>query len=902
MNGPRAVGSEPDVRRFLSLLWRDGAVREIRVPKYNQYGQTASGYFDSVESAAVAAEKWDAKANIYITLNPVNPALLARAVNRVEPRALNTTADEDIVEREWLFIDIDAQRASGISSTEAELAAAQDLLADLTAFLAAAGWPEPVTCMSGNGCYALFRIELPNDAGATALVKQVLEALSERFDTEAAHVDTGVFNAARIVALVGTMKKKGDSTEDRPHRRSYVMSVPEHLDVVSREPLEALAASKAHRPALSVVPRSGLVTDILDAAGIEYREQPADANGVTWYHVERCPFHEDGPSFECGVGQTLPDGPYAGHCFHNRGQGRGWRDFKHALGLDGTGARDQHDPAIVSGQDEGDAPRTDAGNGEYFARMYGDRVRYDHRRRRWLMWDRHRWSDDADGEIRRLAKLAVRHRLLSTTKIEDLTQRGQAAKFAIQSEHRQRLDALLAQAQTEPPITDAGRHWDRDPLLFGAENGVLDLRTGRLRDGRPEDRITLHTAIAFGAAAACARWLRFLDEVFSGDVELIDFIQRAVGYSLTGLTSEQCLFLCYGTGANGKSVFLRVLRMLAGFYAFNAPFSLFEMHSRNAIPNDLAALVNRRLVTSSETNEGTRLNEARVKALTGCDPITARFMRAEFFTFDPVAKYWLAVNHKPTVADDSYGFWRRVRLIPFMHSFTGAADDQTLGDTLQAELPGILAWAVRGALAWQERGLPAPSAVRAATETYRLESDPLAQFIDERCVVTEGASMAAATAFRAYLAWTGEQGMREREMLTSTKFGARMTERFEKKHANAGNRYLGIGLRSEHDDPPQSELDDSAPAVDEAEGPPEAKVKGWVKGCEPEGGESEVSAIEESFTRSNPESAFTTLHPFTETPNEPCRGGCGAAVPGGQKCSACADAAVATWRRGAKDV
>jgi len=892
-----AAATPHDLRRFLSLLFRDGTVREIRIPKYNRFNHTASGYFDNVEDAAVAAEHWDGRANCYITLNPVIPALLARAVNRLEPRAATATSDDDVVEREWLFIDIDPKRASGISSTDEELAAANSLLGSLTAFLDAAGWAQPVTCMSGNGCYALFRIALPNDAGANALVKQVLESLARRFNTGAAHVDTGVANAARIVALIGTLKVKGDSTADRPHRRSYVMSVPERLAVVSRAQLEAVAgAPKADRPAPFVVQGPGRrLTEMLDAAGIEYQEQPPDANGVTWYHVRQCPFHDDGRPFECGVGQTLPDGPYAGHCFHPEGDGKGWHDFRPALGLDaGAGARDSHDPAMVSGQDENDAPLTDAGNGEYFARMYGDRVRYDHRRRRWLMWDRHRWSDDADGEIRRLAKLAVRHRLLSTTKIDDLTRRGQAARFAIQSEHRQRLDALLAQATTEPPITDAGRHWDRDPLLFGVENGILDLRVGRLRDGRREDRITLHTAIAFDADAACPRWLRFLDEVFGGDVELIEFIQRAVGYSLTGLTTEQCLFLCYGTGANGKSVFLRVLRMLAGFYAFNAPFSLFEMHSRNAIPNDLAALVNRRLVTSSETNEGTRLNEARVKALTGCDPITARFMRAEFFTFDPVAKYWLAVNHKPTVADDSHGFWRRVRLIPFTRRFTGAADDQSLGDTLQGELPGILAWAVRGALAWQERGLPEPSAVHAATETYRLESDPLAAFIEERCVVAEGASVAAATAFKNYLTWAGEQGMREREILTSTKFGARMTERFEKKHANAGNRYLGIGLLSDRNEAHEG---GSEWAASDPEGDPEQEVKGWVKGCESNPHECEVNAMEMSHTRSNPQSAFTTLHPFTEARREPCRGGCGRSVPSGQKCSDCAAAAAAEWKR-----
>jgi phage/plasmid-associated DNA primase len=253
-----------------------------------------------------------------------------------------------------------------------------------------------------------------------------------------------------------------------------------------------------------------------------------------------------------------------------------------------------------------------------------------------------------------------------------------------------------------------------------------------------------------------------------------------------------------------------------------------------------------------------------VKALTGCDPITARFMRAEFFTFEPVAKYWLAVNHKPSVADDSHGFWRRVRLIPFTHRFSGAAADQSLADTLQLELPGILAWAVRGVLAWQERGLPAPAAVYAATETYRLESDPLAAFIEERCLVAEGVSVASSQAFKAYVAWGHDQGMRERELLTSTLFGVRMAERFEKRHGSSGNRYLGVALLSDRDEPREGDL------VKRAESPPaseddarEAEVKGSVKGCESGGRENEVHPIEMSLTRSNPENAFTTLHPVT---------------------------------------
>ena len=521
-----------------------------------------------------------------------------------------------------------------------------------------------------------------------------------------------------------------------------------------------------------------------------------------------------------------------------------------------------------------DFPATDAGNGELFARLYGDRVRFDHRRKHWFTWSGHWWTEDADGEVRRLAKLAARHRYVTAATTPDLDARGRGARFAIQSENRQRMEAMLAQAQVEPPVSNSGTRWNQDPYLLGVTNGVVDLRTGLLRAGRPEDGITMHVDVAFDPEAACPRWLRFLDEIFNGDADLIEFIQQSVGYSLTGITTEQCLFLCWGKGANGKSVLLTVLRALSGDYAYNAPFSLFEIHSRSAIPNDLAALVGRRLVTSSETNEGTRLNEARVKALTGCDPITARFLHGEFFTFDPVAKYWLAVNHKPTVSDDSHGFWRKVRLVPFTRQFGDDADDG-LAASLIAELPGILTWALRGAIAWGEHGLRAPDAVRAATESYRLDSDPLAQFIDECCVAVDGATIPAAHAYKAYKAWCVEQGMGDKEFLTSKVFGSRMAAKFDRKKTKRGREYTGVGLLTEHH---------------------ESEVQGQVKGRESSVPENDVFPLENSLTQENIESPFTTLHPSPEPEMEPCRGGCGTLVPPGRKCSPCADAAVASWK------
>ena len=529
-----------------------------------------------------------------------------------------------------------------------------------------------------------------------------------------------------------------------------------------------------------------------------------------------------------------------------------------ATGAEGEDDRPRSDdPALVDGlRGPGNEPpsaapagtaafnRTDAGNGEHFARLYGERIRFDHRRGRWLLWAGQWWREDDHGAVRRLAKEAARVRYQAAPEIDDLRGRASEARFAIASENRQRLEAMLMAARSEPPIADAGNQWNADPWLLGVANGVVDLRTGALRPGETGDRITYHSAIAFDPDAVCPRWERFLDEIFEGDQALVGFIERAVGYSLTGDTREQCLFTCHGSGSNGKSTFLKVLRDLAGDYGANTPFSTFELHSRSAIPNDLAALAGRRLVTASETAEGTRLNEARLKALTGGDEITARFLHGEFFSFVPVAKFWLAVNHKPRVSDDSHGFWRRVRLIPFLRRFTEDGD-QDLPTKLEAELPGILAWAVRGALAWQAEGLRPPAAVTLATATYRDESDPLADFLATCTVEGPAYAVAAAVAFRAYGTWADDQGMGTRERLTSTAFGTRLAERYEKRRTKTGRVYVGIGL-----------LSDRLGAA--GTGP----VTGWVTGSEHEDNESEPSPMSEPPSREDLDSGVTTHHPL----------------------------------------
>ncbi len=438
--------------------------------------------------------------------------------------------------------------------------------------------------------------------------------------------------------------------------------------------------------------------------------------------------------------------------------------------------------------------RTNSGNAELFAALFGRTVRYDHASNRWLLWRDHWWSQDKEGEIVRLAKALARWRAQAAFILKEEERRTAEYKWAFKSESSFGLQATLKLAQSARPIADDGTNWDSNPMLLGVKNGIVDLKTGKLRRGQQSDRITLHTEIPQTTRARYPRWQRFLKEAFVDD-ELIKYIQKAVGYCLTGDTREQILFLCYGTGANGKSTFLDVLRYVLGPYAYNLPFSAFELESRSQIPNELAALVGKRFVTAIETNESAQLNESRIKTLTGSDPITARFLFHEFFTFNPTGKVWLAFNHKPRVSDDSPGFWRRVRLIPFTQQFGEGQRDPELMEKLKAEASGILNWAIEGALMWQRQGLKTPEVVAQASDTYREESDPLKEFLEECCVLHSDAQATVGEFRKAYVHWAS---VNEEPSLDNRAFCQKMTQRGIRKGRTGHKRtrtWLGVGLR-----------------------------------------------------------------------------------------------------------
>ncbi len=449
---------------------------------------------------------------------------------------------------------------------------------------------------------------------------------------------------------------------------------------------------------------------------------------------------------------------------------------------------------------------TDMGNAERFAARHGEDLRYVHPWRKWLFWTGSGFAVDDIGEVGRLAKDTTRGIYGESEKPEYAELRTALARHAIQSEARARVVAMVALAQSERGIPVRPDELDADPWLLNVKNGTIDLRTGELREHRREDLITKLAPVEYDPDAAAPAWAAFLERVLPGE-ELGGFIQRAVGYSLTGDTSEQSMFINHGAGNNGKSTFQEALAAALGDYAMRAPTEMLMVRRTGGVPNDVARLKGARFVTASETEEGRRLAESLVKDLTGQDTITARFMRAEFFDFKPTHKLWLSTNHKPEIRGTDNAIWRRIRLVPFNVRIGDDEIDRELPEKLRAELPGILAWAVRGCLDWQRRGgLGEPDEVREATEDYRAEMDVLASFIDDCCAVYPEARATSKALYEAYTTWCEEN----RESADKKRnFGARLRERGFERARGTGNVHvrLGIALRTDREPDPDGGSD-----------------------------------------------------------------------------------------------
>ncbi|MFO1152771.1 MAG: phage/plasmid primase, P4 family [Rhodospirillales bacterium] len=383
-----------------------------------------------------------------------------------------------------------------------------------------------------------------------------------------------------------------------------------------------------------------------------------------------------------------------------------------------------------------------------FSAWHAEDLRYCEVFGRWFMWDAGRWCEDNKRRVFTLARTLCRE--TSVGILADSGGENAAAKIATSVASARTVAAVVNLARADARHATAPQDWDADPWALNTPAGIVDLRSGRLL---PHDRTALCskiTAVA-PAEAECPRWQRFLDEVTGGDAEQQEFLARVAGYGLSGATREHALFFFYGTGANGKGTFLNTLTAILGDYAKVAGMDTFTESHTDRHPTELAMLRGARIVAAQETEEGRRWAESRIKALTGGDPITARFMRQDFFTYTPQFKLLIAGNHKPGLRNIDEAIRRRFHLLPFTVRIPPEQRDPNLFDKLKQEWPAILGWAIEGCLAWQAEGLSPPTAVRRATAEYFDDEDSFGRWLDECCVRD---SMAHETTRELYAAWT----------------------------------------------------------------------------------------------------------------------------------------------------
>lgn len=440
------------------------------------------------------------------------------------------------------------------------------------------------------------------------------------------------------------------------------------------------------------------------------------------------------------------------------------------------------------------AHRSDTGNAECLAQLTGDDLRYCHTREKWLIWGESRWVIDEDGAAQRAMIAVVRARYRACESIPDPDHRKKAAVWCIGCENNGKIEASMNVASNLASFATKIGRYDQDTMIAACIGATIDLQTCVHRSVRRDDFITMRLGAAYDPEATCPRWLQFLNEVFASNTELIAYIQRAIGYSLTGDTREQKMFLLHGGGANGKSVFLEVLTSLLGDYAGNASFETFDANKRSESTNDLAALRGKRIVTVIETEDGRRLAEARVKSVTGQDLITCRFLYGEFFSYRPTYKIWIAMNHLPSIRGTDKGIWRRIQLIPFNQDFSGR-EDKTLGATLHGELDGILQWALEGLRQWWQRGLDTPEIVKKATDKYRAESDQIGRWITDSMVQVSNVSATVAQAYQNYKAWCESNG--ETAMTQSKLSRVLIDKGVDQAHVRNQRTWIGLGIRSE---------------------------------------------------------------------------------------------------------
>jgi len=436
--------------------------------------------------------------------------------------------------------------------------------------------------------------------------------------------------------------------------------------------------------------------------------------------------------------------------------------------------------------------RTDTANAQRLTNAHGDSLRWCDPWEKWLNFDGTRWARDDCRRLDSLAKMVSKQlygEVAAAIEKADENLIREMVRFAKSSNNAAAIRNMVALARCEVPVLP--ERLDRHPFKFNCGNGTLDLTTGKLHPHDRKDFITQLCPIDFDPNTKCPTWERFLGDVFEGNDNLIGFIQRAAGYSMTGSTRERCLFFPYGFGANGKTTLVSTLQKTFGEYAVGVTTEMLMDRRGQQHPTEMCDLAGRRMAVGCELDANKKFAEGLLKMLTGGeDRLKGRRMKEDFWEFDAEFKLWISGNHKPRIAGTDDGIWDRFRLIPFNVRFD--KPDKTLPAKLESELPGILAWCVRGCLEWQEHGLGEPDEVRAATAEYRSDMDVLGAFLDDRCQINGMFKAKASKLYKAYREWCEASG---EFVMSQRKFGERLAERGFQKQKSNGVWYRGIDVR-----------------------------------------------------------------------------------------------------------
>jgi P4 family phage/plasmid primase-like protien len=842
-----------DVRRAYDIQHKG---QKVELRAINQDNRAVTGIFDDPTKLFQWIEKLDKDPVTKAVWWNVN-ALGCIPANNDLKSLRGAVKKQDIAYRTHLPIDCDVNRGENKDhpSSDDELAEADRMCNNIFFFIrSVARFDVEMIVMSGNGMHLYIRLdEWANNRESEAVLDAFLEYVAEIHDPHFPRVkiDLSTADAPQVMKVPGSRSRKGIEIEGRPHRDSKILYENADARPVTLTEMKAFldAHDVPYTPNTSISIESDnihpdfdledFLAHLADATGAEVLRSEDRADGATYHLLSMCPMADrrhrgtskktaivtggkyglgfkcfsasrDGESDGCNkktIGDLLRKlvelgRPYKGKIFVDQElDGSKWGgiimgdevdevETSIAEGLTmNTGVflnQDNHHEFEVTGN----INLTDLGNSKRLLKAFGHDLLYCGKQRAWYLWDGTRWIKTEDVSVHQFAKATVQ---MMDCDSEDEERQKAFARHKMVSEGKARIEAMVSLARGDVPVLP--RQFDGDKMLLNVANGTLDLRDGAFHGHARTDKITKISRVMYDPTASCPRWEQFMSEIMDENQAMVEYLQRAVGYSLTGDTTEQCLFVLIGAGGDGKSTFLNMLKYIAGDYSETAAFNSFTAKKNNGTTEDIAKLWGARVVTAIESDAGERLSVSLIKTVTGCEEITARFLYEGSFSFTPEFKLWMATNHVPKIIETDDGIWRRVKHIHFPVQFLDGRRDKHLGEKLKAEASGILNWALDGLRAWREGGLQEPARVTESTLEYRAGMDVIGHFIEDRCSIDPTRMVGKRPLYEAYKSWAKDAG---EFLLGDRDFRNDLLKRgFVERRTKSSRMWVGIGLFAE---------------------------------------------------------------------------------------------------------